>query len=64
MYNRTMDYNNPNLPLSEYSFDRENKGNSQTERPTAMALREAFEDVQTARLANAAPTITDNTAGC
>ncbi len=51
MYNRSMDYNSPNLPLSEYSFDRETKGNSQTERPTAMALREAFEDVQKARLA-------------
>lgn len=51
MYNRTMDYNNPNFPLSGYSFDRENSANSQKERPTALALREAFEDVQTARQA-------------
>ena len=51
LYNRGMDYNNPNFPLSGYSFDRENVALSQKERPTALALREAFEDLQAARQA-------------
>ena len=49
LYNRGMNYNNPNFPLSGYSFDRENSANSQEERPTAVALREAFVDLQAAR---------------
>ncbi len=43
-----MDYNNRHLPLSGYSFDRENSAHCQTERPTAVALREALEDMHAA----------------
>lgn len=42
-------FNHPNLPLRDYSFDGENAGKQQTERPTAKAYREAFEDLVLAK---------------
>lgn len=38
-------FNHPNLPASGFSFDGEKQAEAQTERPTAKALREAWEDV-------------------
>lgn len=38
-------FNNPNLPLHGYAFDGENAEKAHVERPTAKALREAWEDL-------------------
>ena len=42
-------FNNPNLPMRDYSFDGKNAQHANVERPTAMALREAWEDLMLAQ---------------